>query len=104
MVQRREGRLPWELADGPLVGKDVPITSEPRPEVAPGVPAPPPSEANSDGSEDQVAEVREVRSEDPELSSETNRRVTEELREVIGAERVRVPADRPHASTGEARP
>jgi hypothetical protein len=45
--------------------------------------------------------VREVRAEDPALSPHTNERLTEELREVVGTDRVRVPADRPHASRGE---
>jgi hypothetical protein len=38
---------------------------------------------------------------DPALSEETNRRLTEELREVVGEERVEVLADRPRASQGE---
>jgi hypothetical protein len=59
------------------VGEDVPITG------APGT------------------EEREVRADDPALSPETNARLTEELRETIGADRVRVPADRPHVSRGE---
>lgn len=45
--------------------------------------------------------MREVRAADPELSPETNARLTEELRDVVGAERVQVPRDRPHASAGE---
>jgi hypothetical protein len=45
--------------------------------------------------------VREVRAADPELSPETNERLTEELRNVIGEQRVRVPVDRPHATRGE---
>jgi|GEM_PF-3643377 len=46
-------------------------------------------------------EQREVRADDPTLSPEVNRRLTAELREVVGAERVRVPAGRPHPSRGE---
>jgi hypothetical protein len=46
-------------------------------------------------------EQREVRSEDPSLSPETNARLTEELRDVVGADTVTVPKDRPHASRGE---
>lgn len=46
-------------------------------------------------------EEREVRSADPALSEETNERLTEELREAVGADRVTVPADRPHFSEGE---
>jgi hypothetical protein len=46
-------------------------------------------------------EEREVRAEDPELSPEINQRLTQELRETVGAERVRVPVDRPHATRGE---
>lgn len=46
-------------------------------------------------------ELREVRAADPHLSPETNERLTQELREVIGATRVEVPVDRPHAAEGE---
>lgn len=49
----------------------------------------------------QRVEEREVRSADPRLSPETNARVTEELREVVGSDRVAVPADRPHPTAGE---
>lgn len=49
-------------------------------------------------------EEREVRAADPGLSPDTNRRVTEEVRDVIGSDRVRVPADRPHPSRGERPP
>lgn len=42
---------------------------------------------------------REVRSADPSLSPEANRLLTEELREAVGAERVRVPAATPDHST-----
>ncbi|HET9123816.1 MAG TPA: hypothetical protein VFN65_02895 [Solirubrobacteraceae bacterium] len=37
----------------------------------------------------------------PDLSPEINERLTSELRDIIGADRVRVPADRPHPSRGE---
>jgi hypothetical protein len=98
-------RLPWEYADGPTVGEDVPITSPPREEEHPGVPKPPRSEADErrDGTEgeSEKREVREVRAEDPGLSPETNQRLTEELREVVGEDQVRVPLDRPHATRGE---
>jgi hypothetical protein len=46
--------------------------------------------------EERVVEVH-----DPKLSDEVNLRLTEELREVIGTDRVRVPADRPRVSQGE---
>jgi hypothetical protein len=46
-------------------------------------------------------ETREVAAADPQLSPETNARLTHELREAVGAERVEVPADRPHVSRGE---
>lgn len=46
-------------------------------------------------------EEREVAAADPALSPETNARMTVELREILGSARVRVPADRPHASRGE---
>jgi hypothetical protein len=99
---RRE-RLSWEYQDGPVAGRDVPITSPPREEEKPGVPARAPDRERSEprADADAGAEVREVRAEDPALSPETNRRVTEELREVVGADRVRVPADRPRATRGE---
>ena len=48
-----------------------------------------------------MLEERQVRSADPELSEETNRRLTEELREAVGADHVVVPSDRPHPSEGE---
>jgi hypothetical protein len=93
-------RLPWELAGGPAVGKDVPITGEPRAEKRPGVPAPPPRRGTP-SAESARTEEREVQAADPDLSDRTNERLTEELREVVGAERVSVPADRPRASEGE---
>jgi hypothetical protein len=40
-------------------------------------------------------EEREVRSDNPDLSPEANRLLTEELREAVGADRVRVPAGSP---------
>ena len=97
-------RQPWEYADGPTVGEDVPITSPPREEERAGVPKPPPDPegrdaARKEGQGDQ--EVREVRAEDPELSPETNQRLTSELREVVGTDRVEVPADRPRSTRGE---
>lgn len=46
-------------------------------------------------------EEREVRAADPHLTPRTNERLTEELREVIGTARVKVPVDRPHMSEGE---
>jgi hypothetical protein len=104
MASSRRRRLSWEYEDGPKVGVEVPITGEPREEDAPGVPAEPAehgdqrANASPNGSE---TEEREVRAEDPELSSETNQRLTEELREVVGEEKVRVPKDRPHATRGE---
>jgi hypothetical protein len=99
----RGDRQPWEYADGPTVGEDIPITSPPREEERPGVPKPPPSPRHDDGEEggEASSEVREVRAEDPELSPETNQRLTGELREVVGTDHVEVPADRPHASRGE---
>lgn len=57
-----------------------------------------PSE-HADGLSD--SEVREVRAEDPALTAETNQRLTTELREVLGTDRVEVPADRPHTAHGE---
>jgi hypothetical protein len=103
MTPPRPERLPWEYGDGPEVGRDVPITNEPREEVTPGVPAERDGagEQRHDSDSDARTELREVRSADPELSPETNERLTRELRDVVGAERARVPADRPHATRGE---
>jgi len=42
---------------------------------------------------------RDVRSEDPGLSPEANRLLTEELREILGADRVEVPVDVPLPAT-----
>jgi hypothetical protein len=99
----RGHRQPWEYADGPKVGEDVPITSPPREEERPGVPKPPPEPEPADAGPGRPAssEVREVRAEDPELSPDTNQRLTSELREVVGSDRVEVPADRPRATRGE---
>lgn len=103
MSTSRGNRQPWEYADGPTVGEDVPITSPPREEERPGVPKPPPEPERAEGASPEPAgtEVREVRAEDPELSPETNQRLTSELREVVGTDRVEVPADRPQATRGE---
>ncbi|HWD65574.1 MAG TPA: hypothetical protein VG405_10395 [Solirubrobacteraceae bacterium] len=46
-------------------------------------------------------EEREVKAEDPALSPATNSVLTQELREVIGSDRVQVPRDRPRPSQGE---
>ena len=46
-------------------------------------------------------EQRVVEVNDPALSQDANRRLTEALREVIGADRVMVPADRVRVSQGE---
>lgn len=96
------------------MGEEVPITSPPREEEKPGVPKAPPQQPpseNAGGSESHPgsssgdrrsgAEEREVRADDPGLSPGTNARLTEELREVVGADRVRVPSDRPRATRGE---
>ena len=47
-------------------------------------------------SNDNETEVREVVSDDPSLSPEVNRILTEEVREAVGAARVRVPGEKPH--------
>lgn len=52
--------------------------------------------ADTGALEERVVEVN-----DPKLSGEVNLRLTEELREVIGSDRVRVPADRPRVDQGE---
>jgi hypothetical protein len=46
-------------------------------------------------------EERAVEVELPTLSADANQRLTEALREIIGADKVRVPADRPHPSHGD---
>jgi hypothetical protein len=48
-------------------------------------------------------EEREVRSDNPELSPEANRLLTEELREAVGSDRVRVRAGSPAPGTNRAR-
>jgi hypothetical protein len=45
--------------------------------------------------DEHQAERREVRSQDPSLTPEANRVLTEELRQVVGRDVVEVPADRP---------
>jgi hypothetical protein len=47
-------------------------------------------------------ERREVRVDKPELSPQTNDRLTAEVREVVGDDHVTVPEDRPRPSQGEA--
>jgi hypothetical protein len=46
-------------------------------------------------------ERRAVEVDEPGLSESTNAQLTDEVREVIGAPTVEIPADRPHPSTGE---
>jgi len=46
-------------------------------------------------------EERAVEVDLPTLSADANQRLTEALREIIGADTVRVPADRPHPSHGD---
>jgi hypothetical protein len=46
-------------------------------------------------------EERAVEVQLPTLTADANQRLTEALREIIGADKVRVPADRPHPSQGE---
>jgi energy-converting hydrogenase Eha subunit C len=55
------------------------------------------------GPEDRSVE-REVKSEDPSLSTEANRVLSEEAREAVGSDRARVPAgtSRAHEETGGA--
>jgi hypothetical protein len=51
---------------------------------------------------DDGLQRREVRVVEPELSRETNDRLTAEVREVVGDDHVTVPVDRPRPSQGEA--
>lgn len=120
MNRSADHRLSWEYAAGPKVGSEVEITGEPREEVSPGVPRDPapardvprdPAPAREGGAHvaegrdgdrrESGSELREVRVQDPQLSAETNARLTEELREVVGRKHVRVPSGRPHVSRGE---
>ncbi|MGB9185057.1 MAG: hypothetical protein WCB67_13430 [Solirubrobacteraceae bacterium] len=65
-------RADWELAEGPVVGQDVPITSEPREEEAPGVPVAPevhqPDGADDD-SDEGLTEEHDAPADDPESGS-----------------------------------
>jgi hypothetical protein len=111
MSASRRDRQSWEYANGPDVGGQVSITSEPREEHQPGVPHVVPDREPTDreatggphGDDNGAAatEEREVKAADPDLSPETNERLTRELRDVIGRRRVSVPADRPRGSRGE---
>lgn len=47
-------------------------------------------------------EIREVTSDDPSLSPEANRILTAEARAAVGAERVRVPREKPHSERERA--
>jgi hypothetical protein len=58
-------------------------------------------EQSADPADSQALEQRPVRVDEPDLSERTNERLTEELRETVRARSVGVPADRPHASTGD---
>lgn len=102
-------RRDWEYANGPSAGgHEVPVTGEPREEDAPGVPAR--AQATRDrgdhggrqrGSRNRRdLETRVVEVNEPELSPETNRRLTEEVRDVVGTDRVEVPRDRPDPAHG----
>jgi hypothetical protein len=93
-------RLPWETAGGPRAGREVPITGEPR-RGEPRRGEPRERRSTHQPQRADGTEERQVRAADPELSPETNARLTEELREVVGAERVEVPRGRPRASAGE---
>jgi hypothetical protein len=52
-------------------------------------------------SNDPQLERRAVEVHEPGLSASTNAQLTDEVRDVIGAAEVEVPANRPHVSTGE---
>jgi hypothetical protein len=55
----------------------------------------------SDRSKQQQFEQRVVEVHEPQLSEPTNARLTDEVREVIGTDRVEVPTERPRPSAGE---
>ncbi len=66
-------RSEWELADGPVVGRDVPITSEPREEESPGVPVAPevqPSDGEDCASDQGLTEDHEDPPGEPQLSDD----------------------------------
>src|SRR5947209_9891776 len=94
-------RRDWEYAGGAAVGNDVPVTSEPRDEEAPGVPAPANGDGNGARRPRRSTESRIVEVTEPELPPEANAQLTHEVREVVGTDRVEVPSDRPHPSRGE---
>ena len=63
-------RADWELAEGPVVGQDVPITSEPREEEAPGVPvAPEVDDPDSEDGDEGLTEEHHSPADDPESGS-----------------------------------
>ncbi len=73
MSSSGQERSDWELANGPVVGRDVPITSEPREEEAPGVPVAPevrPPDGESSGSEEGLTEKHEEPAGDPKLGDD----------------------------------
>jgi hypothetical protein len=97
MTERRD----WEYAGG----ADVPVTSEPRDEEAPGVPARGRRHRGDHADRGRRnAETRAVEVAEPQLSPETNARLTQEVRDVVGTDRVEVPRERPHPSRGEGVP
>jgi hypothetical protein len=53
------------------------------------------------GPDQPQLERRNVEVHDPGLSASTNAQLTDEVREVIGADEVEVPGDRPHPAAGE---
>jgi hypothetical protein len=57
--------------------------------------------ARASASGESDVEEREVKADDPNLSARLNARLTRELREVIGADLVVVPCERPHFSEGD---
>lgn len=66
-------RSDWELADGPVVGRDVPITSEPREEEALGVPVAPEvqqSDGENSVSDEGLTEKHEDPAGEPEISDD----------------------------------
>jgi hypothetical protein len=74
MSSSESERADWELAEGPgpVVGQDVPITSEPRDEEAPGVPVAPEVHHpdGEDGDSDAgLTEEHQAPADDPESGS-----------------------------------
>ena len=75
-------RPAWEYATARKSAQRIPITNEPRPERAAGVPEPP--SPPDDQPDDADLEQRRVRVTDPSLDTHTNQRLTGEVARAAG--------------------